>query len=234
MIKAVLLDLFGTVVAYGDVAKGTRLAWEAVYAVVQSLGASVAYERFVAVWERQIVAPLSPEEDVVETPFLGKILRFFESYDLPPDLEAAERAAHDCLAEWDTQIALPSDTIPTLQVLRKDYALALVSNFDHPPYVRELLTRYGLMDLFDQVTISGDIHIDKPDPRIFQETLDALGCLPQEAIFVGDDLDADVAGARAVGCCSILIDRQGKYTQYTDRSVRSLAELLPFLDSLRE
>jgi putative hydrolase of the HAD superfamily len=39
----------------------------------------------------------------------------------------------------------------------------------------------------------------KPDPRIFQAALDALRASPAEAVFVGDSLRRDMAGARGMG-----------------------------------
>ena len=234
MIKAVLLDLFGTVVGYGDVLEGTRLAWEGIYAVLQSLGTTVPYERFAPDWQTQLTTPVAPEEEMAETPFLDKMLRLFRSHGLPPDAAAAKIAADRCLAGWDAHITLPEDTIPTLRALRKNYAVALVSNFDHPPYVHDLLSRHRLAGLFDHVTISGDIRIDKPDPRIFQVTLAALGCRPQEAVFVGDSLRVDVDGARAVGCRPVLIDMKGRHGGYTGEKIQSLSELLALLDGWRD
>lgn len=230
MIKAVLLDLFGTVVGYGDVVEGTRLAWEGIYAVLQALGTTTPYEQFVPLWEKQLAAPLAPEDDMAETVFLGKILRLFKSLGLPPDSAAASQAAHNCLVGWDTHRYLPEDTIPTLRTLREKYAVALVSNFDHPPYVRELLAHCGLEGLFDVVTISGDLRIDKPDPRIFYITLEALGCSPHEAVFVGDSLEADMAGAKGVGCRPVLIDMKGRHPLYTSERIRALGELLALLN----
>jgi len=162
---------------------------------------------------------------------VSKLMRLFTHYGVPPALGAVTQAADDCLAAWDDHLYLPEDTIPALRTLRQDYVLGLVSNFDHPPYVRDLLTRYAMNGLFDQVTISGDIGIDKPDPRIFSLMLDALACCPQEAVFVGDSIETDMAGARAVGCHSILIDRRGVYTEYTDLKIRTLAELPALLDA---
>ena len=54
---AILLDLFGTVVAYGDVAQGTRVAWEGIYAVLQELGSPLAYDAFVPLWEEAFNTP---------------------------------------------------------------------------------------------------------------------------------------------------------------------------------
>jgi len=230
MLKAVLLDLFGTVIAYGDVVKGTRLAWEGVYGVLTELGCSTSYAEFVPTWERQLITPLAPEEDVAETPFLGKLLRLLRSYDLPPDGDAAGRAAQACLEGWDGHLYLPDDTMPTLRALRGRYALALVSNFDHPPYVHNLLRQTGLTERFDYIVVSGDVRIDKPDPRIYHLALNALGCAPQEAVFVGDSLETDIAGATAVGCHPVLIDMRDRHPTFPGARIRALGELLALLD----
>jgi HAD superfamily hydrolase (TIGR01549 family) len=233
-LKAVLLDLFGTVVAYGDVREGSRRAWRAIHAALQSLGAQVSFEAFVPDWQSQLFEPLAPQDDIAETPFLGKILRLFRRYGVAEDLAVARRAADECLAAWDTHLFVPDDTHSTLQALRQRFALALVSNFDHPCYVRDLLQRHALLDLFDAIVISGDIRIEKPDPRIFHQALQALQVAPAEGVFVGDSLDTDIAGARAVGCRAVLIDMQGHHADYQGERIASLGELPQFLDGREE
>ena len=52
--------------------------------------------------------------------------------------------------------------------------------------------------MFDVVVCSGDVGLVKPDPAIFQLTLDRLGVAPDEAIFI-DDSPGHVAAARALG-----------------------------------
>lgn len=230
MIKAILLDLFGTVVGYGDVVSGTDLAWRGIYAVLARLGLSTPYESFAPDWERQLVEPLAPEEDTEQTPFLGKMLRLLRRCSLPQDRAAAAEAASACLRGWDTHLYLPEDTLPTLRALRPHYRLALVSNFDHPPYVRELLQRLKLETCFDVVIISGDVRIDKPDPRIYHMALDALGCAAQESVFVGDSLSTDIAGALAVGCRPVLMDLRDRHPSYPGERIRALGELVGRLD----
>ena len=232
MIKSVLLDLFGTVVAYGDTVLGTRLAWEGIYRVVRQLGARLSFEEFVAVWEEQFRTPLPRAQHVGGTVFVCKMLRLFRALDLPRDRGAAQVAVDGCLAGWDAHLYLPDDTVPALEALGIDHSIALVSNFDHPPYVRELLARLGLNEYLHHVVVSGDRNVDKPDPRIFVEALAATGCRPEESAFVGDNPRTDVEGSRAVGCHAILIDRRGKHTEYTQPMIRSLAELPPLLRRL--
>ena len=230
MIKAVLFDLFGTVIAYGDIEAGTREAWDGILDALRVLGADPPYEAFAVDWQAQFITPLRPEEDTEETPFLGKVLRLFRSYGLPEDRDVALQGVNACISAWDRHLALPDDVVPTLRALRERHAVALVSNFDHPPYVRHLLARLDLAQHFDPVLISGELRIDKPDPRIFARALDAVGCAPEEALFVGDSLDTDIGGARAVGCRAVLIDMQGRHPDYGGERIAALGELIGLVE----
>ncbi|MBC7256010.1 MAG: HAD family hydrolase [Chloroflexi bacterium] len=229
MIRAILLDLFGTVVAYGDIAAGTRLAWEGIHRVLCRLGANPPFEEFAREWQAQFLTPLRADEHWGETPFISKLVRLFRSYGAPPDLAAAREAVRACLAGWDAHTLLPEDTLPALKALHQQgYAVALVTNFDHPPYVYDLLRERGLEGQFDAVIISGEVGVDKPDPKIFQTALQAVQCAPEEALFVGDSLEADIAGAEAVGCRAILIDRQGMHAHFPGPRIARLDELLAY------
>jgi len=231
-IRAVCFDLYGTVVAYGDVALGTRLGWEAIYDVIQRLGATVPYAEYDAYWSATFPQPLTPENDVAETPFLSKLLRLFRTYGLPADLDAAHEAATRCLDAWDQHTILPDDAISTLNALRERYRVALVSNFDHPPHTRAMLARLDLTSRFDHITISGELRIEKPDPRIFHHALDAIGCSANETLFVGDSLRADIGGAQSVGCHPVLIDRHGRCRDFEGTRIERLGDLLPLLGLL--
>jgi len=82
---------------------------------------------------------------------------------------------------------------------------AVVSNWDCS--LGGLLGGLGLGGLLDAVVTSAQAGARKPDPRIFETALAAVQCAPGRAIFVGDSLDIDIAGGRAAGIRSVLIDR---------------------------
>jgi putative hydrolase of the HAD superfamily len=73
----------------------------------------------------------------------------------------------------------------------------MVSNFDHR--LPALLDGLGLSPLLDVVVRPADVGAAKPDARIFTAALRRLGIEPQAALYVGDDADEDIAGARAAG-----------------------------------
>lgn len=71
--------------------------------------------------------------------------------------------------------------------------------------------------MFDDIVISGEVGLRKPEPEIFQLAARRLGLEPAECVFV-DDLQLNVDGARAVGMTAIL------HTEY-DETRRALETL---------
>ena len=70
--------------------------------------------------------------------------------------------------------------------------------------------RFGLADAIDAVASSHSVGWRKPHPAIFQRALDLTGARAEETVMVGDRLDADVAGAQALGMRAVL--RRTAYT----------------------
>ena len=73
----------------------------------------------------------------------------------------------------------------------------VVSNVDGR--LPALLQGLGLAGLIDAVVLPSDAGAAKPDSRIFQLALRRLGAAPSEALFVGDDAEHDLKGAREAG-----------------------------------
>jgi FMN phosphatase YigB (HAD superfamily) len=86
---------------------------------------------------------------------------------------------------------------PVLERLARRYRLGVVSNFtgNLQPCLEEL----GLARLFAAVSDSAVLGWAKPDRRIFEHTLAALGAPPQRAWMVGDNFEADIRAAAALG-----------------------------------
>jgi putative hydrolase of the HAD superfamily len=100
--------------------------------------------------------------------------------------------------------AVPEPTRRSLGRLKAaGLALGVVSNSEGR--VEEALVAAGLRQYFDVVVDSALVGIEKPDPRIFQAALHALGVSPDEALYVGDLYEVDVVGARAAGIEAVLV-----------------------------
>jgi putative hydrolase of the HAD superfamily len=108
--------------------------------------------------------------------------------------------------------------------------LGVISNWSWQ--LPELLHALDLVQHFDVLAVSARIGVDKPHPIIFEHALELAGVSPEEAMHVGDNLEADVAGARGAGLSPVLIDRAGRVREPPAGVpvIGSLAELLPLVD----
>jgi putative hydrolase of the HAD superfamily len=106
---------------------------------------------------------------------------------------------------------------------------AVVSNWDCS--LGGLLGGLGLGGLLDAVVTSAEAGVRKPDRRIFESALTAVQCVPEQAIFVGDSLEIDIAGGRAAGIRSVLIDRSAAGAEPGDTERIFTLDNLPALMS---
>jgi putative hydrolase of the HAD superfamily len=120
------------------------------------------------------------------------------------------------------------DTIDTLRVLKgRGLKLGVVTNGAARIQTDKLLA-LGISDYFDVVLISEVEGVRKPEAVIFTRALERCQVRAHEAVFVGDNPEADVFGAMAVGMRPIW--KRVSYWEMTDPSVpiiESLSEILP-------
>jgi putative hydrolase of the HAD superfamily len=118
------------------------------------------------------------------------------------------------------------DVPHTLRELRAEgFRLVVASNWDCS--LGDVLRDAGVRDLVDAVVTSAEAGAAKPDPRLFGAALEAAGCEPEEAVYVGDSPDSDIEGAAAAGIRPVLIERDhdgGSPGSETTR-IASLTEL---------
>jgi putative hydrolase of the HAD superfamily len=120
----------------------------------------------------------------------------------------------------------PYPEVPAvLAALRERGAkLVVVSNWDVS--LHDVLERTDLRRFLDGVVTSAEFGAAKPDPRIFRRALVIAGAPPAEAVHAGDDVEADVEGARAAGIDAVLVARDGGPAPDGVRAVRTLEGLL--------
>ena len=131
--------------------------------------------------------------------------------------EQLSELQHDFWSGWQ----LDTDLVDFLRNLRPGYKTAILSNAW--PGTREVFTeRLKLDQAVDEMIISAEEGVAKPDPRIYQIAMSRLEVQAEESVFV-DDLAENVHGARAFGMQGI----QFESTQ------QAIADVQRYLDGRR-
>jgi putative hydrolase of the HAD superfamily len=99
------------------------------------------------------------------------------------------------------------------------------------------LTDHGILDFFPDCRVTAaDAGYLKPHPEIFEYALNKLGVSADEAVFVGDNAVADIAGAQGAGMRAILRRKADRLPATSglvipDATITSLRELPAILDA---
>ena len=97
------------------------------------------------------------------------------------------------------------------------YKLLALSNVNasHWDYIQK--KKWEFIDYFDELILSHEIHLIKPDPKVFNYTIQKVGCKPNQIVFIDDGLN-NVRSARELGIIGI------KYTN-KDELIEELKKL---------
>ena len=131
-------------------------------------------------------------------------------------------------AKWHSALEKPFPYASlVLQTLSKSYRLGILAN--QPAGAKQRLDAWNIGQYFDLILASAEEGLAKPDPAFFQLALQRAGCLPQEAVMVGDRLDNDILPAKKCGMKTIWV-RQGyaelkAASDLPDFTVDSLADI---------
>jgi 2-haloacid dehalogenase len=106
------------------------------------------------------------------------------------------RAYYD---HWEDSIVGPiSGTVEILYSLKRaGYSLYGLSNWSTETYPR-IQHQYDFFNLFDKIILSGDVKLVKPDPAIFNLTLQAIHRTASECLLI-DDSEVNIMTARVMG-----------------------------------
>lgn len=141
---------------------------------------------------------------------------------------ASEEAANRFVADMTAFDPAYPDVLPLLQELAPHKKLGVITNGPPGDHQRAKLRAAGLDRFFgDRVVISAEVGAAKPNPAIFHHALVALGATAESALFVGDSLNADAAGAVGAGLTGVWLDRENKGGALPEGVLRicSLADL---------
>lgn len=205
-VRAVLFDFGGTLYDYSTLAAAEReslvelAAWAGVAAdaaTLQEAHRAAMRDTFRAYLPRPYYLHRDLFRDALVT-MLGRL-------GARVDYEHLDRFR---VAQWERHardFRLREGVVGTLDALRRrGLHVGLVSNIDDDQ-LAHLLGIAGLHGAFDATITSEQARSCKPDPGIFRAALAQAGCAADAALFVGDTLAQDVAGANRAGLRSVLL-----------------------------
>ena len=208
--RAVVFDLWNTIAVWPE-----DLWAETRPKVAEQLGLTI--EEF----EKRWYGDLAPMREVGP---IGDVLALF---DLAP--EAVERVTSLRRAVTRKGLVPVPAAVETIMALRErglKIGLITVCSED----VVSLWAETAFQGLFDAEVFSAAVGLRKPDPRIYRLALELLGVEPEEAIFVGDGANDELAGAERVGMRAIGVDSpSGELGDWDGAVIRELPELLEFV-----
>lgn len=122
---------------------------------------------------------------------------------------------------------------PLLKSLSDHYPLVLVSNFYGN--IETVLNDFEIRTYFSDIIESAVLGIRKPDPRIFEHGVKALGIQPEQTLVIGDSLRKDIEPAESIGCQVLWIKGEAWDKEENDlfhpNTITELGEALRILNA---
>lgn len=112
------------------------------------------------------------------------------------------QVAEEIFKEMEAGASINYDVLSVIERLRGRYKVGLLSNAPSE-FLRKILQDNDLERYFDEITISSEVGLIKPEAEVFEHILAKMDVPASEAIFI-DDNPKHVTGSQAVGITGIL------------------------------
>ncbi len=227
-IKSILFDMDGTLIKHTwQYHQITAALFEAFAEELSPLTSEEFYEVFwtknVDMWYMMIDGVIDGDTAQVYS-YINTLRHFKLDESLAPKMvEAWVQLVLNEAAPFD-------DTIHVLNTLREKYTLGIVTN-GFTTMQRSKIRHYNLAQYVDFTMVSEEVGYHKPDTRIFDAALKQAGDVPpRQAVFIGDNLQTDIAGALNTGIHPVWIhNKNGNSPPDGVTVIERLSDLLPLL-----
>lgn len=227
MLKAVLLDMGNTVVydkGFSDILQA-KVSW----AIRALTGLEVRPRTVAEVWEQNEWG----REDV-ELWDLAKVMLLLRRLGLLPGVRLVERVYAAVLEAYLEGFGVEPSAHAAIQELKEmGLKVGVLTNVGSYDVVKLRLQSAGLIDLVDVVVASQAFPWRKPSRRIFEAACFLLDAPPPQTVYVGDDAEVDIAGAKAAGLKAIQVLKYAKEkSSLADAWIQDLGELPKVIERL--
>tara|TARA_R110002167_G_scaffold206540_2_gene410531 strand:+ start:136 stop:804 length:669 start_codon:yes stop_codon:yes gene_type:complete len=193
MASALLIDLDDTLIDDRGAMAAAVLLFRAKHGLCDEEQDHVVSARWDSVgrslWARLSLGELSFDEQ--------RRQRLRETFRLDVNAEEADRLFADYLTFYEQSWQLFPETRYFLDSTAHLPRIILTNG--HRPQAHKKLANLGLDAHFTHIVTPEDCGTRKPDPKFFQHALDLLGLAAQDCVMIGDNLEADIEPALALG-----------------------------------
>lgn len=107
------------------------------------------------------------------------------------------------MENWKDHLTAIEDNTSILMDLKgRGYNLYIISNF-HKDAFEYLRNKFDFFECFQDIIISADVKLLKPEEEIYLYLINKHGLVPEECVFV-DDMEMNINSAKNVGMNTIL------------------------------
>jgi putative hydrolase of the HAD superfamily len=233
-VKAVLFDLGGTLVEGTSPHLNVEKSYfedqiRAIHDSLRNDGIDVSWVLFREGYDRERTCQNALSERTLrEHDMYERISNTLKAlgFEVPSGSRILHRALDAYVEEYIRTLRVHRAAHNVLTSLVPSHKLGLVSNFAYPPCAYRVLGMFNLRPFFKAIAVSGEVGWRKPSPVIFEYALTKLDVEAHDAVFVGDDYEADILGATNVGMKTIMVSTEDDTHCIADAKIRSLEELL--------
>lgn len=158
----------------------------------------------------------------------GRLLEAFShfSFDLP--LSEIDAIAETYIIELPIDNHLFDDALEVLDYLQPSYKLHIITNgFQNVQYRK--LENSGIQKYFSTITTSEEVGVKKPHLDIFCEAMKRAEAVPQTSIMIGDNIEADILGAKNAGMQTLFFNSRNEDASLAEVVIHRLNEIKRFL-----
>jgi 2-haloalkanoic acid dehalogenase type II len=206
-ITTILFDLDDTLFDHAGTARAALAATAAGRSSLQGVSVEELYQRY-----SELLEEMHPLVMTGQISYLAarheRFQRLLVPYEPAPTAADVSELATQHYGYYQQLRRSVPGALALLQALKPEYKIGIVTN-NRLAEQQEKLHYLGMSELVDVLITSEEIGVLKPDPRIYQVALERLGVGPAETVMVGDNWQADVLGALAVGIRPIWLNRTG-------------------------
>ncbi|WP_223649722.1 HAD family hydrolase [Hymenobacter psoromatis] len=225
-VTTVLFDLDDTLFDHMATARAALAATAAIRPALQQVPLEELYQRY-----SELLEELHPLVMTGQLSYLGarqlRFQRLLAPYEPAVSAVVVTQVAEQHYRHYQRLRQPVAGALALLKCLKPDYQIGIVTN-NRTAEQEEKLRHLGMREFVDALITSEGVGVLKPDPAIYEVALRRLGVTAAETVMVGDNWQADVLGALAMGIRPVWLNRLGVARPLAH--VAELASLEPLVD----